>query len=118
MVPPGTWTINNFSAFAWGNTGWTGILTYACSGGFFTNPTNAWLNRTYTDSYLGGAQRSVIAHEFGHMLGLDHNPVNDIPGLPNTCAWVVLKYRNDDRWFQCNVNTPQTDDRTGVNSLY
>lgn len=47
MVPPGTWTINAFSAFAWGPTIPPGITTFSCSAGFFVNPVNSWANRTH-----------------------------------------------------------------------
>lgn len=113
MVPPGTWTINNYSAYAWGNTLWDGRTTWqnGCPNGIFSNPTNSWLNRTYTDGYGDGARQSVAVHELGHMLGLDHNNLTN-------CSVMPVMYFSTARWDTCFVNLPQVDDRNGVNSIY
>lgn len=124
MVPPGTWTINNYSAFAWGATQRDGIVTWPNSPNpcplparLYSSPTNAWLNRSYTDAYVDQARQSVNVHEFGHMLGLAHNPTVN-PGGPLNCGTTVVMNPSTDRWYQCSVNTPQADDRAGVNALY
>lgn len=114
MVPPGTWTINSYSAFNWGNTPWDGISTWenGCVNGRYTNPTNVWLNRCYTDGHVDGARQSVLVHEIGHILGLAHNGQLQCASMP------VMQSNTPDRWNRCLINTPRADDRAGVNALY
>lgn len=71
---------------------WCASMTSACSGGALP-----WQDRTYTDNrvYLNTShpdldgsndralRRKVIAHEFGHALGLDHPPN---PGVATVMA--------------------------------
>lgn len=50
---------------------WVGLCQYAYSGSYFIWA-KIYINDYYTDSYARQKRQSVIAHELGHGLGLDH----------------------------------------------
>ena len=115
------WTTSTIAARAdfrfayYGNVGWTG----ATSAGTCPGRTNHSLtvsirtNRTYTDSYSVNKRISVMSHEIGHALGLNHNNTS------SPCTSVVLMNGYDDQRFDsCGVYRTKSDDRAGANSLY
>ena len=53
-------------------------------------------------------QQYIIAHEFGHVLGLAH--VNN--------KWVLMHYTTEAYDPPYNVRGPKTDDVNGVNAIY
>lgn len=59
-----------------------------------------------------GARNSVVAHEFGHALGLAHSPYGSA-NLMNSFTWGT-----NSRYGHWNIQSPTIDDRNGVNFLY
>ncbi len=96
------------SAYNYGQNGLDGITYYTCSGGYFTGVPETVLNTNYTNGYSNTGRQQVQAHEFGHTLGLAHNP--------NNCYTVM--YPTSDRYFTCGIYTPQQDDINGINAIY
>ena len=97
----------------YGNTGWDGLEEGGgCNG--TNNPPIIRANRYDQDSYGANKKRSVIAHEFGHALGLAHS------GGPNSACGTMhlMNPATYDRFTRCGVYTPQTDDINGTNAMY
>lgn len=78
----------------------------------YANPSSFYVN--YFDSFLNtGAPnannttilRSAAAHEFGHVLGLDH--------FSNSTSAIMNTSRD-----RTKIYTPQTDDINGINAIY
>lgn len=57
------------------------------------------------------AVKSVVAHEFGHALGLDEN--GSTKTIMNDHTWGT-----NSRYGTYNLTTPQADDKSGVNAIY
>jgi len=95
-----------------GNVGWSGLTTYNCTGAAMDVGAHVQYNTIYTNNYSDGERQSVMAHELGHTLGLDHSSATTCPD--------PLMYPNDARWGDCNynVNRPQSDDIAGTNATY
>ncbi|HEU0130713.1 MAG TPA: matrixin family metalloprotease [Mycobacteriales bacterium] len=87
-------------------------ITCATSGGTFAVPSKAYANTYYTNTYSNPQRFSVMVHELGHVLGLDHN--ND----HGNCSVVQIMYVSIDRYDNCGVEYPKSDDVAGVESLY
>lgn len=90
-----------------GNTGYSEITTYHCSGGRFDGAVYSDTNNYYTDRYPSSEVRSVMGHELGHAVGLDHQTTS------LSCRYWPLRYPNDSRYEVCGVKTPQADDVAG-----
>jgi hypothetical protein len=79
----------------------------------FTNyfaTVDVFINDYYTQSYTLNQRKSVISHEMGHAFGLD-----------NTSGAVVMNGATNgaySRWETYGICTPQSDDVSGVNSIY
>lgn len=57
------------------------------------------------------ALKSVVAHEFGHALGLDENGT--------TCTIMNSQtFGPSSRYGEYRLTTPQTDDKKGINIIY
>jgi predicted Zn-dependent protease len=97
-----------------GNTGYDGITYWSC------DPVNKQMLRpTYTDyntyltdqpQYSANALESIMVHELGHAVGLDHSG-----SMP--CS-VPIMYFSSARFFTCSEILPQQDDINGINFLY
>lgn len=89
--------------------GWA-ILT-PCGTCEYTNGSivvNTAAHATYNDA---NALKSMVTHEFGHILGLAHND-NDI------CIMISSTWGTGSRYGDHNLTTPQSDDISGINAIY
>ena len=65
------------------------------------------INDYWVQNFLTGMTRSLMNHELGHALGLDHE--ND--------EWVIMRQGVVDR-YDHGILTPQDDDEEGVAMIY
>ena len=71
---------------------------------------DVYLNEYHFQNAGSGSRRSTCAHEIGHVLGLDEEP--------NAVLRALMYPYHNVRWDSWRINTPQTDDVNGVNSIY
>lgn len=69
---------------------------------------NTAASKTWNNS---NAVKSVVAHEFGHALGLDEN--GSTRTIMNDHTWGT-----NSRYETYKLTTPQSDDKTGINAIY
>lgn len=96
----------------YGNTGWDGITYWSCSGGTFVKGTLVRINRYWTKNYSNHKTRSVISHELGHVVGLDHRTTSNCTGRS------VMYPNTPGRFDDCGIFTVQNDDINGTAHLY
>jgi len=97
-----------------------GMLAALLTAAFAPAPAVAWTNahckknNATTDDNIGGssaARRSVMNHEIGHAMGIDHAGGSGCNGQP-------IMYRTSARYFTCGHIKPQADDVNGINAIY
>lgn len=85
----------------------------SCVAGYNYVTTQSYINRYYGDGYELNKRQSVIGHEFGHALGLEHTPQS------SDCTVVPLMFGGTAvRYDLCRWYTPRQDDIDGINALY
>lgn len=85
----------------------------SCVAGYNYVTTQSIINRFYADKYEIKKRQSVIAHEFGHALGLEHTTQS------SDCTVVPLMFGGTAiRYDLCRWYTPKQDDIDGINALY
>lgn len=94
------------------NVAWDGLTNYSYSGSYFTSQT-LQLNRAITNTWNSDeALKSVVIHEFGHCLGLEHDySLGEV--IMNPYTWGV-----NSRYGDYGISTIQADDINGANALY
>lgn len=100
--------------YNFGNTGYDGITFYSCSDGYyFDTPVNSYFNTYYTNGYSYGEAQAVITHEFGHALGLAHNPTF------GGCSYApIMYYMATLTYIDCGYVGPRPDDIAGARAIY
>lgn len=96
-----------------GQTGWVGQTTLRPNPQ--ANPyTRAiiYTNRTYMDGYVRDKRQSVIAHELGHGLGLDH------PWWWQREQCVLMAQGAEWVYDHCGIIGPTPDEVNGINAIY
>ncbi|MEM1581350.1 MAG: matrixin family metalloprotease [Candidatus Bathyarchaeia archaeon] len=87
---------------------WDGICyRYDYNGDNYIDYVEIYLNNYFTQNYPYNAIRSVIAHEFGHSLG-----------LTDVSAPVLMNGYTSVRYFTYGIFTPTQDEVNGINYLY
>lgn len=92
------------------NVTWDGLTNLNYSGSYFTSA-SVYLNRAMPAFSNTNALKSVMTHEFGHVLGLGEN------GATQTIM-NQYTYGSNSRYGAYGLTVPQTDDKNGVNSIY
>lgn len=90
----------------YGNISWDGLTNYTSPGGTYLSATTLTVNTYHTNAYSQSKTEGVLAHEFGHSLGL-----SDVSGSSNTSK---LMYFSSAR----TSSTPQTDESSAIKTLY
>jgi hypothetical protein len=106
MRPTSTAEAMNAEDYYNSNTSEDGYTQYSYTGGSFTTA-DSNLNDYYVLHYSAGEAQSVGVHELGHAMGLGHAP-----------GCVIMNAYTSTRWGSCHIDTPQSDDTNGINSLY
>lgn len=86
-----------------GNNGLGGYTEWICPVGLTTSSTS-WWNTYNSNGYSAFNKQAMMVHELGHALGLAH-----------VSSSTAIMNRNP---LTTGRNTPNTDDKNGVNSLY
>lgn len=105
--------------------GQDGFTTYNSSGSTMLN-SDGNLNQAHTSTYSAAKIQAIAVHEFGHAVGLDHNPswnnypaCNQQSGLGGNPPYPAIMYNSAGNVYDyCGKNTPQNDDIAGIDSLY
>lgn len=95
------------------NVGWDGLTNtiYDSSTGIVISET-VTVNTAKTDTYTNStALKSVLAHEFGHVLGLADDGTN--PTLMNGYTWGTYS-----RYGYYGISSPTSNDVSSANSIY
>lgn len=96
----------------YGASGWDAIThTFCGSNGVQTSASSSYYNSYYTANYASAARRSVMVHEIGHAMGIDHAGGASCSGQP-------IMYYSSARYFTCKHIVPQQDDVNGINAIY
>lgn len=85
---------------------WDGLTNYSINIFGFFNSADVFLNSCFTQNESTFTIQGVAAHELGHAVGLAHT---------NGCVLMTPDTPTRD---SCGINTPQSDDVNGINSLY
>lgn len=90
---------------------WDGITNLIVRGSNYSSG-SVILNTAYTKTWSSaGARKSVAVHEFGHVFGLNENGTTKT--IMNAYTWGT-----NSRYGSYSLTTPQSDDKSGVNSIY
>ena len=93
------------------NANWDGISYVGYNMLYITSVTinvNSAASQTWNNE---NAVKSVVAHEFGHALGLDEN--GSTRTIMNDHTWGT-----NSRYGTYQLTTPQEDDKAGINAIY
>ncbi len=97
-----------------GNTGNDGLSKWSCdSTGYFVSGSMISYFNMYYGYYDNSRRYSVMVHELGHAFGLGHSAT----GQPCYATGVMHPY-TDPRYGNCGIQTPQSDDISGINNRY